>query len=312
EGRKEAESRKKDDDDILLSQVPAAFGFGIRGEKIIAYPQSGGEYHPELLEQILPLLLEKAKAYDCKIRAHGNSPENVRSNASNIVEAIESWAETPKPGVLLMRLRSLEADISAYDTLAGRDELYPHAIAAMLDLKSSIDDFLGMDPFVQKIQANAMALEIQGKNASKINLWLVKIEKIASESVFVDSSVEQALAEGKTSVEADEQIVRSSNDHKKTSEAIERQANQTALRVMTTRNFVARIIRSIQDGIVGGTEAGVKGAVSGGIRTGFAVLVGSIAGPFAGVAMFVASVRPIAEKASEISKLETDDADETE
>ncbi len=304
----EAGERGSDNDDEILLQLPAAFGFGIRDNKIFAYPQSGDEIDPDLLAQILPLLLEKAKAYNDAMRFHGNAPQSVRDNALKLVDAVESWAETPAPGVLLMRMRSLEADINAYDTKAGREELFPHAIAAMFDLKSSIEDFLGMDPFVQKIQANALALDIQAKNVDEINQRLDDLEEIAKKSVYVDSSVIKALAEGKSSNLSGGHGAISATSHKEKSDAIEANAKQSAHRVMSIRNFAASMLRAVQDGAIDGVEKSVAGT----IKTGFALLVGAIVGPLAGIAVYVASLKPIAEKTKLVAKKQKPQDDEEE
>src|SRR5262245_21758614 len=106
---------------------------------------------------------------------------------------LADWEKTPAPGVLLMRLRSLEATVSAYDTAEGRGELYPSAIAAMIDLKLCIEDFLSLNPLVRQMQANSLTLRIQRSDVVEIHVNLVSIEQAARGMTVVDGSAVAAL-----------------------------------------------------------------------------------------------------------------------
>lgn len=132
-----------EDDAELLVQSPAPFSFQALGGKITARPQTGAPFDPAMAVDILSELLEKAKTHRKHLEACGNAvSSHVLNSASSIERCVQEWAEKPAPGVLLMRLRTLEAIIDAYDTEDGRGMLYPDAILAMRDMQGSVNDFI--------------------------------------------------------------------------------------------------------------------------------------------------------------------------
>lgn len=289
--------------DVEISQIPAAYGFRVREGKLAGYPQSGAPISADMLAEMLPELIQKAKDYQVEIEGHPNAPARLKKNASALTHTLDAWAEAPKPGVLLMRLRSLEADISAYDTDEGRAELSLDTIATMLDLKSSVADFLSLDPFIPQMEANALALQIQNSDVVKINETISTIEQIANSSDNVDQSAVEALADGKNAVENETEIIETSDNHAKVAAAIEARGKQTAYRVLSLRNFGAGLVGAVQ----AGAQDGVKDISSVATKVAFVALVGSVFPQYAALAAVILSLKPLAQLLKKFEKKSDDD-----
>lgn len=275
--------------------------------KLFAYPQTGQPLDTSVSVGMAAELLLKAKEHEEKTLAHRNSPDRLKRNASALKEVLDGWAEAPNPGVLLMRFRSIEADLVAFDTADGRAELHDDAVAAMIDLKRSLEDFLALYPIVSKIQANMLALDLQRQDIPKIDQHLIEIEQSARQSGVVDQSTTKALSEGKETFDLDTEVIETSADFDKVALATENRALTTAHRVLGMRNFSAAVIRAGQEGLIEGTKEGIKGVTSGSIKTGFAFLVSTVVGPIGAIAVFVSSLRPVADKVKQIDDDEPED-----
>ena len=68
-----------------------------------------------------------------------NAAPHIRQTAQRLLDCLGITPESVKPGILLMRYRSLEADVVAFDTPDGRKELLPDAIAKIRDVIASVD-----------------------------------------------------------------------------------------------------------------------------------------------------------------------------
>jgi hypothetical protein len=85
----------------------------------------------------------------------------VRRSVERLLDALATRFEDVRPGVLLSRSRSIEADRSAFDSEDARRELFPEAIAMVDDVLLSLQDLLAIYPIVRKIEAERLALSIQ-------------------------------------------------------------------------------------------------------------------------------------------------------
>jgi hypothetical protein len=286
-----------------FAQTPAAYRYALRAGKLVAIPQTGDALDPLLVDEILSEILEKTMLHRAHLAACGNKiAPSTMANAVQLLSVLGDWRENPKPGVLLMRLRTLEGEISGYDTPEGREMLYPGAITAMIDLQQSVTDLVSIYPIVQKMQAAALALKIQRADVVEINAKLLIIERIAEASSLIDLTAVEALKDGNTEIALNTQIIETSSDTNKIAEANEKRAEVTAHRVLSAGNFGKALLRAVQDAAIDGTKEGVKGIVSGGIKTGFAALTGLVGGTYLALGTWVASLRPIGKKAEEISK----------
>lgn len=294
--------RFKQTESETLSQRPAAFRFEARGGVLIAEPQSGAAPDPLLLNQILPELAEKAEEYRTVLQQHGQAPVRIARTARKICEALDVWARQPNPGLMLMHLNALEGDVVEYDTPAGREELPAGTVGTMADLARSLQDFVSLYPSIQSLQAAALALRLQRADVEQVHAQLKQIETAVAGSNRIDASATEALAAGREEVDDETALIQSPADDVRIAAAVERRALLTSQRILTSRNFVAQLVRSAQDCAISGVRAGVEGVTSGSIRMGWVLVCSLVAGPVAGIAAVVKSWRPLAGRAQQITE----------
>jgi hypothetical protein len=309
---KEIVERFRTPDEDTLSQRPAAYRFGTRAGALVAEPQVGDLPDASLLDQFLAELTEKAREYREEVDSHGQAPARLKRTACKIDMALTDWSEHPNPGLLLMHLNALEGDVSAYDTPAGRDELPADGIAAMQDLARSLQDFVSLYPSIQGLQAAALALQLQRADVDAVHADLRRIEATAAGSDHVEESARLALAAGGDEVEDETALINSPADEQRVAEAVERRALLTSQRILTTRNFLAQLLRSAQDGAIRGVGSGVEGVTSGSIRLAWGALCTAIVGPVMGIAAVVTSWRPLADRTKTLTDADRTDVDQAE
>lgn len=325
------------DEPKLLSQRPAAFRFAVHAARIEATPQQEMPPDEALASDIYSELKSKVRDLIDQLQ-QSNSARRVVQTAQRLLDCLGANLGDVKPGVLLMRHRSLEADAAAYDTVEGRQQLFPDAIAIMHDLIASTDDLMGVYASIRNIQAAALALELQRSDVNAVQARLEEIRLAAAESEIVASSSRIALATALPDVEEITRTIESAHDDIIRAAAIEKRAQIVSLQVLDYRNFVSAVVQPLAgagnglrrlgsgvshvagkslkeavDAIPRGVSAGVEESVKGLIKGGIAALVGSIFGTVAGLAVLVASLRPLARKTGEVkSALENKPAPEGE
>ena len=115
-----------------VEQRPAAYRFTSTDGKINICRSS-----PEPLDRLLAAdtQQELSKRHDTARRASGsNSAQRVCESVQGLLGALDVSFDELRPGLLLSRVRSLEADGAAFDTEDARAELFPDAFAGVADL----------------------------------------------------------------------------------------------------------------------------------------------------------------------------------
>jgi hypothetical protein len=186
-----------------VDQRPAAYRFTSHGDKIDVLPeppkpldrQTAADTHQELL----------AKARDLLARLQGsNSAQRVCDSVRALADALDVRFEELRPGVLLSRVRSLDADRAAFDTEEARAELFPDAFARADDVVQSARDLLAIFPLVRQIEAERLALELDRRLDALpvIEQGAKQIEEAARQSGAVTESAVRALAQNDAAIRA--------------------------------------------------------------------------------------------------------------
>ncbi len=121
-----------------------------------------------------------------------------------IQDALEVRFDELRPGVLLSRVRSLEADRAAYDTEEARAELFPDALARMDDTVQSARDLLAVFPTVRQIEAERLALDLDRRTdvLPVIEQQANEIQNAAQRSGAATENAVRALAQNDAAINA--------------------------------------------------------------------------------------------------------------
>lgn len=276
-------------------QRPAAYRFGLRDGKIDVLPEPP---EPEDREFALDTYRELvAKVREMHERLQGtNSASRVGNSIGRLLMALGPGFDDLRPGVLLSRSRSLEADRAAFG-----DELLPDTIAMMDDVGRTLRDLLASFPKVRRIEAEVLALDLD-RSADAIPVireQMDAIQTVAARSGFVTAGAIAALTQNDAAIEdATDPVVRTS---------------LIADKLLVVGNFARAIIGGIAScGRTIGTELGelagkswqaIKDELPKGIGAtariaplvGLVTLAGVIAGPAASIASVVPAYKPISE-----------------
>ena len=139
-----------------------------------------------------------------------------------------------------MRYRTLEADTAVYQAIP--DELLPDAVAMMKDLTTSVDDLMGLYPSIRRIQAAALALELQRTNVGSVQAYLATIRDVALQSDAVAASAQRALEQSAEEVEIATIAVETATSDVVRGQAIERRAEIVSLQLLDYRNFSSAVL----------------------------------------------------------------------
>ncbi len=188
-----------------------------------------------------------------------------------------------RPGVVLSRMRSMEAIRDAFSTEEGQEALFPGAVAAIDDICLSGRDLLAVFPIVREIERQRLALGLERSQSavSDIERLAKEVQSIASESEIVAESAVSALSENDISIDQ--------------ASTVNQKADLLADKLLVIRNFVSETIRSVVDSglsYVDGTWKVIKPDFQEGARNAARILpplaviglVTHLAGPIPGIA----------------------------
>jgi hypothetical protein len=254
-------------------------------------------------------LLSKARNLESRL-TQTNSDPRARASAARLVSELERGLPQIRPGILLSRSRSIEADRNAFDTEESRRELFPDAIAMMDDVLLSLQDMMAIFPIIREIEAERVALAVQGDvtTLDMITTNINVIKGIASNSEIVTQAAADALKENDTEI--------------RDARGIAIQARLVADQLLVTRNFVGGAALFARQALVRGTkraasELGELGGkswdeVKANLPSGIGVasralplvaliaLLATISGPVAGIAGAAAAFRPLSRALKKI------------
>jgi hypothetical protein len=280
-------------------QRPAAYRFGVRDGKIDILPEAP---QPEDREFALDTYRELvAKVRELHGRLQGtNSARRVGNSIERLLIALGPGFDDLRPGVLLSRSRSLEADRAAFG-----DELLADIIAMMDGTAQTLRDLLASFPIVRRIEAEGLALRLDRSADAipAIREQMYAIKAAAARSGAVTEEAISALTQNDAAIEdAIDPVV---------------QRSLVADKLLVVRNFASAVVGGIATyGRIAlaktGTELGelagkswqaIKDELPKGIGAtariaplvGLVTLSGVIAGPFASMASLVPAFRPISE-----------------
>jgi hypothetical protein len=263
-------------------QIPAAYRFGTIDGKIDAVPVDSDTADSADREALygelkakLDMLLERLK--------RSNIDPYVLFATQRLLDALGRALNDIRPGLVLSRMRTIEAVHDAFGRDDGRESLFPDAVAMMDDACLTGRDFLATFPVVRQIERQRLALGIE-RSADRL-------EQIRGEANAVQTAAASSEVVATGAVEAltttDPDILRA--------KSVDQVADLLGDKLLVIRNFVSATVRSVKE--LGASTAVDTWKVVGpdfqeGARTGARMLVPlalitlatSLAGPIAGLA----------------------------
>jgi len=142
-----------------IEQRPAAYRFTSTGEKIDVLAEPPQPLERGFAEDSRQELLGKARELYERLE-RSNCPRRVCNTVQALIAAVGVEFNDLRPGVLLSRVRSIEADRSAFDTEEVRGELFADAFAMIDDTLQTARDLMAAFPIVRQIEAERLALDL--------------------------------------------------------------------------------------------------------------------------------------------------------
>ncbi|MBZ9702147.1 MULTISPECIES: helix-turn-helix domain-containing protein [unclassified Mesorhizobium] len=312
-------------DATVLTQRPAPHQFGERAGLIFAYPTVSRLGGSAISQDIWRETVEKAKRTAERMR-RTQAPAHVVESVERLVSSLGKKIEDVSPGILLMRSRTIEADLATFDTEQAKDELMTDAQSLLRDLAASLEDLRALFPEIIEIEAARIAQKVADGSALPAYDNAKQVMNEARASDVVDGSAIDALEAALIDIAEVELVIGESSNDIVTAMAVKKRADLISLHLLDVRNFSASVLKAFKhlggdskrilsrgaadvskraykgalDGVEEGTKAGVKIAL--------AALVTSLAGPLAGLAVYVGSFVSLSRKANEVAeKIESEE-----
>ena len=234
--------------DATIKQRPAAFRFGQRDGQIDVLPEPTRVFDSETAKDLHAELLEKAQGLAERLR-RANADPRVQASVERLLSTLGTGIEDVRPGLLLSRSRSVEADRNAFNTPQARKELFPDAIAVMDDVLLSLRDLLAAFPSVRKIETEQLALALQ-RDASTTKTARHNTQAIQDAAADSNAATPQAVSALK---EQDPDIAAARNPTVRT--------GLIADQLLVVRNFASEALRAAS-----ARGRAVAGAIAPGLR----------------------------------------------
>lgn len=305
----------QDASEANLAQRPAAFIFSLKDGIINSSAYHEATANHRVSDDIRSIVVEKVDFAISLLTGNEHNAQLSRT-LGGLRDELDGPAEALRDGIILMRFRTLEACAASYETAeSGHSE---QLRAAIIDVASSLEDFLATLPGISQIDAGRQALQMQSEpqNIKILQDQIVKIADISRNSGAVSEDALGAILEGTREVSLLDEVIRATPNEAVRAKAIQRQASLAGLQALNIRNYAAAPIRFLlkeigpvasdswkaaKVAVPKGVGTGVEGLVSGGIRSAPALLVASLAGPLSGLIVLAATFAPLARLAAKVS-----------
>ena len=276
-------------------QGPAPYIFETNEQgQIVAHPYHDDVHNPDLAGQLHAHLKELA-AQTLERLQRTQAPARVHNTVRRLQEALGERLWDVQEGRLLLVSRALEADVDAYDTEAGRQELAEDAFAMLRELALVTSDLRAHFAAISDMLAHAETQKVLEAGVPRVleaHQRIVEGARALPEDVIDHASVLPALQAADADLREVEEAMQTVPDERARARFLQKQAQILAIQSLTDRNFVARLTqkartyRKAARNVGGKLESVEKAFVMGGS----AAAMFSPAGPLSsGIAAFAAA-----------------------
>lgn len=274
--------------EISTEQRPAAYRFTLRGDRLDVLPEPPEPEDREFALDTYNELIAKATELFDRLR-RSNATPRVGGSIHRLLTAIGTDFDDLRPGVLLSRVRSIEADRAAFDSAEARAELFADALAMLDDVLQSAHDLMASFPIIRHIEAERLALDLD-RNPGAVPILrerMGEIKQAAEQSQAATEQAIDALAQNDNAIEeATDPVLRTS---------------LVADKLLVVRNFIGAAASALGKAkaelgdVSEKSWAAIKAELPKGIGfvarvapfMGLVTLIGWLAGPVTGIAAVV-------------------------
>jgi hypothetical protein len=219
-------------DEKAVEQIPAAFRFGVKENKIDALPENLETLDPTVSLDLYEELVAKTRVLLERLKRSNVDP-HVNFAVERLLQSLGANYGDVRPGLVLSRLRSIESIVAGYDSEEGRAALFPDAVAMLSDVHLSGQDFLATFPNVRRIERERITIGLEKDPAviAKALDETVAIRNAAAHSDIVAPGAVNALGENEPDI--------------RQAQSVEVKADLVADRLLIHRNFVGQALRAI-------------------------------------------------------------------
>jgi hypothetical protein len=305
----------------ILKQRPAPYlYFTDKDGRIDANPMPGTPLSPDMTEDLRQELLKKAQKLKERL-VSTQTPKKILDTIDQLIESLGHKLDDVKPGILLSKSYSLEADINAYDTEQGRQELAEDVLASMLDVNATLTALKGCYPEIAEIEAAALAQKLTGAMAGEVLQQTKKI--IEAARISTDAVTKRAL-EGLESELPEiwkiQKDIETEIDEDKRASALEKLGKRASYHLLSVRNFITAVINKtkratpivvekVKKTRIAFTKNLKKNQKEAVTAATFALLSESLLGPVGAIAVFSFSFWALLYKELETSKDDDEESD---
>ncbi|MBF2715438.1 hypothetical protein [Agrobacterium vitis] len=146
-----------------LVQTPADFRFSSHdNQPIDAVPFKDAASNRAFAETTLIDAVEKAQEFREGLEK-ANADPSVKRSVDRLLAVLPPHLDALNPALMRSKTRSLEASALAYASAGAEAELFPNAVAELLDLVGTLKDLQGCFPQIAEVERNTVAIEIAGR-----------------------------------------------------------------------------------------------------------------------------------------------------
>jgi hypothetical protein len=302
-----------------LRQRPAAFQFRIANGKVDAAPEDAVAIDKDSAEDLYQEAKRKAEALKDRLD-RAQADEHLRQNIGRLLNHLGQDSEGLRPGLVLSSVRSLQADVRAYDTDEGRKEVFPDILAKIIDLSETARDLASTFPKSREIEAEAVALDLPMERIDEIEADIVEMAEAIKHSdgatepakTAIDETV-AAVANSRSLADRAKLLSYSLLDIGNFTRAGLKYLKETGQKIAIPVRHAGQVVggelaglgadswRSMRKGFPKGVERGAQSVGKAMIVGGAASLMGALVHPVAALGALVISYSPFEKIAAELT-----------
>jgi hypothetical protein len=176
----------------LPAQGPAPFSFEVREDRLFLATIPGVADPGGVVQDYLNESREKASPLLQRLN-QSNAAVYVTATIENLLTRLPAKAQDIRPALLDSRRLSISAIATAYQAPGAEQELFPDAVAQILDLSLTLDRLCALLPELRAMQADETAQAVISGNVPVLLQAATQVAELVERSQLLDSSASEAV-----------------------------------------------------------------------------------------------------------------------